>query len=49
MMSSLRDGWDAILNDRRILYTGMVQSLFEGAMYIFVLQWPPAIQSVLPH
>jgi len=47
LMSSLRDGWGAIMNDRRILYTGMVQSLFEGAMYIFVLQWPPAIQSVL--
>jgi hypothetical protein len=30
--------------DPRILLLGAVQALFEGAMYIFVLQWPPAIK-----
>ena len=24
-----------------------MQALFEGAMYIFVLQWPPAMKAVL--
>ena len=26
---------------------GAVQALFEGAMYIFVLQWPPALKTAL--
>ena len=33
--------------DKKILLVGAVQALFEGAMYIFVLQWPPAIRSAL--
>ena len=31
------------MSDRKILLVGAAQALFEGAMYIFVLQWPPAI------
>lgn len=34
----------AMSKDPRILLLGAVQALFEGAMYIFVLQWPPAIK-----
>jgi MFS family permease len=30
-----------------ILLVGAVQALFEGAMYIFVLQWPPAVKAAL--
>lgn len=33
--------------DPRILCVGAVQALFEGAMYIFVMQWPPALMGVL--
>lgn len=33
----------AICDDRRILYLGLVQSLFEGSMYVFVLEWTPAL------
>ena len=29
------------------LLAGAVQSLFEGAMYIFVLQWPPAVKAAI--
>ena len=29
------------------MLVGAVQALFEGAMYIFVLQWPPAIKAAL--
>ena len=33
--------------DPKIMLVGAVQSLFEAAMYIFVLQWPPAISGVV--
>lgn len=29
------------------MLVGAVQSLFEGAMYIFVLQWPPSLIAVV--
>lgn len=31
------------LSDKRIVLVGLAQALFEGAMYVFVLQWPPAL------
>lgn len=50
--TSTREAIDICLNDPKIMLVGAVQSLFEAAMYIFVLQWPPAmsraIQSVYP-
>jgi len=45
---SIADAWRHIVADPRILCVGAVQALFEGAMYIFVLQWPPAVIGVLP-
>eukprot|EP00934_Nitzschia_sp_Nitz4_P005792 Nitzschia sp. Nitz4//scaffold48_size128905//24678//26513//NITZ4_003583-RA/size128905-augustus-gene-0.19-mRNA-1//-1//CDS//3329552931//5782//frame0 len=33
----------AALQDQKIMLVGGVQSLFEAAIYIFVLQWPPAV------
>ncbi|CAI5448137.1 unnamed protein product [Caenorhabditis angaria] len=44
-----------IKNDRNILCLGLVQSLFEGSMYTFVLEWTPALSKavggneVIPH
>lgn len=29
--------------DTKILCLGLIQSLFEGSMYIFVLEWTPAL------
>lgn len=40
---SIKDAIDVIKRDPKIMLVGGVQSLFEAAMYIFVLQWPPAI------
>ena len=40
---SIRDAIQVIQDDPKIMLVGAVQSLFEAAMYIFVLQWPPAI------
>ena len=33
--------------DKKILLVGAMQALFEGAMYIFVLQWCPAIKAAI--
>jgi MFS family permease len=43
----ISDAADIILKDKRILLVGGLQALFEGAMYIFVLQWPPAIRAAI--
>ncbi|KAL3917730.1 MAG: hypothetical protein SGILL_004575, partial [Bacillariaceae sp.] len=40
---SIKDAIQVVKDDPKIMLIGGVQSLFEAAMYIFVLQWPPAI------
>lgn len=40
---TVKDAAKIMLADKKIMLVGAVQALFEGAMYIFVLQWPPAI------
>mmetsp|Transcript_16326 Transcript_16326/g.24394 ORF Transcript_16326/g.24394 Transcript_16326/m.24394 type:complete len:517 (+) Transcript_16326:126-1676(+) len=32
------------VNSKEILYTGLISSLFEGSMYIFVFMWTPAMK-----
>mmetsp|Transcript_11260 Transcript_11260/g.27085 ORF Transcript_11260/g.27085 Transcript_11260/m.27085 type:complete len:531 (-) Transcript_11260:98-1690(-) len=44
---SIKDAIEVIKKDPKIMLVGGVQSLFEAAMYIFVLQWPPAISSAV--
>jgi len=44
---TIRDGVKITKNDPKIMLVGAVQALFEAAMYIFVLQWPPAITSAI--
>ena len=43
---TIKDAWAVMVQDKRILLVGAVQALFEGAMYIFVLQWPPALKAI---
>lgn len=33
------------INSKEILYTGLICSLFEGSMYIFVFMWTPAMKA----
>lgn len=44
---SIKDAVNVIKGDRKIMLVGATQSLFEAAMYIFVLQWPPAITAAI--
>ncbi|XP_028407733.1 molybdate-anion transporter-like isoform X2 [Dendronephthya gigantea] len=49
---SFQEALRVLRNDRRVLCLGLIQSLFEGAMYTFVLQWTPALTStnqIIPH
>ena len=32
-----------VMVDYKILCLGLIQSLFEGSMYTFVLEWTPAL------
>lgn len=40
---TIREAINVVKSDPKIMLVGAAQSLFEAAMYIFVLQWPPAI------
>jgi MFS transporter, MFS domain-containing protein family, molybdate-anion transporter len=42
-----KDAINICLKDPKIMLVGSVQSLFEAAMYIFVLQWPPAMSRAI--
>ncbi|KAJ1476770.1 hypothetical protein T484DRAFT_1632152 [Baffinella frigidus] len=44
---TISDAFQVMLADKKILLVGTVQSLFEGAMYIFVLQWAPSLIAVV--
>jgi len=44
---TIRDAVNVVKDDPKIMLVGAAQSLFEAAMYIFVLQWPPAITGLV--
>jgi MFS transporter, MFS domain-containing protein family, molybdate-anion transporter len=43
ILEGAKKGVAVIQNDQRVLYLGLCQSLFEGAMYSFVFLWTPAL------
>ncbi len=43
LKTSFISAWTAIKTDRNVLFLGLIQSLFEGSMYVFVLEWTPAL------
>jgi len=45
--TSIQEAVDVVRQDPKIMLVGGVQSLFEAAMYIFVLQWPPAMAAAV--
>lgn len=44
---TIRAAIKVIQSDPKIMLVGSVQSLFEAAMYVFVLNWPPAVTDAL--
>eukprot|EP00286_Rhodomonas_abbreviata_P029802 CAMPEP_0181292984 /NCGR_PEP_ID=MMETSP1101-20121128/2813_1 /TAXON_ID=46948 /ORGANISM="Rhodomonas abbreviata, Strain Caron Lab Isolate" /LENGTH=340 /DNA_ID=CAMNT_0023397521 /DNA_START=261 /DNA_END=1279 /DNA_ORIENTATION=+ len=44
----LWDAWRVVATDRRVLLLGLTQSLFEGAMYTFVICWVPTLARMVP-
>jgi len=51
--ASFKSAFRTIREDPKVLCLGLIQSLFEGSMYTFVLEWTPALQpansSTIPH
>ncbi|CAE8694307.1 unnamed protein product [Polarella glacialis] len=45
--STASSAWKAIMSDRKIFLTGLVNSLFEGSMYSFVFMWVPTMMGAL--
>jgi len=44
---TIRDAVKVIRSDSKILCLGSMQALFEASMYMFVLQWPPAMTAAI--
>ena len=44
---TIRDAIRVVKSDPKIILVGAIQSTFEAAMYIFVLNWPPAVSSAI--
>lgn len=53
MVAQMKASVEKVRTDARIVYTGLQQSLFEGAMYMFVFMWTPTLEveggSPIPH
>jgi MFS family permease len=57
--SKLQIAMDTMKKDKKVFLLGMIQSCFEGAMYIFVFMWTPKLEplfmdketskTILPH
>ncbi|XP_045165418.1 molybdate-anion transporter-like isoform X2 [Mercenaria mercenaria] len=45
---SMQNAVQAIKSDYKVLCLGLIQSLFEGSMYVFVLEWTPALTPPTP-
>mmetsp|Transcript_13911 Transcript_13911/g.20532 ORF Transcript_13911/g.20532 Transcript_13911/m.20532 type:complete len:530 (-) Transcript_13911:88-1677(-) len=45
--SGIREAFDIIRGDQKLMLVGAVQSLFEAAMNVFILQWPPIIAGAI--
>jgi len=44
---TIRDGLRTIMADRKLQLLGSIQSLFEAAMYAFVMKWPPVMTAAV--
>ena len=44
---TIADAVQIVKDDPKIMLVGAVQSLFEAVMYVFVLQWPPAVRKAI--
>lgn len=45
--ATIAEAFDMIRNDPKLFYVGAVQTLFEAAMNVFILQWPPALNKAV--
>eukprot|EP00542_Grammatophora_oceanica_P018154 CAMPEP_0194048556 /NCGR_PEP_ID=MMETSP0009_2-20130614/27669_1 /TAXON_ID=210454 /ORGANISM="Grammatophora oceanica, Strain CCMP 410" /LENGTH=521 /DNA_ID=CAMNT_0038694465 /DNA_START=52 /DNA_END=1617 /DNA_ORIENTATION=+ len=45
--AGLKDAFVATMRSRDILLCGIIASLFEGSMYIFVFMWTPALKALI--
>lgn len=48
MLSSWKRALNATLSSPEVLLCGLITSLFEGSMYVFVFMWTPALQKLTP-
>jgi hypothetical protein len=47
MITRLQDAGKLFWNDARILLLGAIVACFEGAMYVFIFNWSPALKSTV--
>jgi MFS transporter, MFS domain-containing protein family, molybdate-anion transporter len=53
MIQQFSEAYSAIRKDKNVFFVGLMQALFEGAMYTFVFLWTPALSTkegeTIPH
>lgn len=47
--AAISDAWLFLVNNPSVMALGVIQGLFEGAMYCFVFIWTPALGDEAPH
>jgi len=45
---TLLQGFTVIIHDPHIFCLGLMQTLFESAVFVFIFVWPPALERTLP-
>jgi len=45
--NGMMEALEVICKDERLMLVGAVQSLFEAAMYVFILQWTPVVSQAI--
>jgi MFS transporter, MFS domain-containing protein family, molybdate-anion transporter len=45
MRETMSAAWETVKADKHVRMLGIVQSAFEGAMFVFVFMWTPALES----
>lgn len=45
--NNFRAAWSVLASNEKVFLLGLIQSCFEGAMYIFVFMWTPALEATL--
>jgi hypothetical protein len=48
VIKTFQHAFEEVQKDRKVMLVGLIQSLFEAAMYTFVFMWTPTLSASAP-